>query len=106
MTASLGLSSSSSSSSSGVLLITPVFPVLSSYLTCIAIDSIFSSSCLSIDTLNNGVVVFGFLLMTSSLSLFGMDLRLTPTWSSPAALYFECWLDTELANRQRKKCGC
>jgi hypothetical protein len=29
-------------------------------------------------------------------------LSLTPT-SSPAALYFECWLDTELANRLRKK---
>ena len=33
-------------------------------------------------------------------------LELNADFTLPAALYFECWLDTELANRQRKKCSC
>jgi hypothetical protein len=49
--------------------------------------------------------------MTSSLSLLSFvmllelnaDLEAFHFFTSPAALYFECWLDTELANRQRKK---
>jgi hypothetical protein len=36
-------------------------------------------------------------------SFFEIGLSLMPTWSSPAALYFECWLDTELANTDKER---
>jgi hypothetical protein len=48
--------------------------------------------------------VFLLLLMTSSLSLSCCcRWSLTPTSSLPAALYFECWLDTELANTDKER---
>jgi hypothetical protein len=49
-----------------------------------------------------GLLVLLVLMTSSSLSLSWV-LSLTPTSSLPAALYFECWLDTELANTDKER---
>jgi hypothetical protein len=51
---------------------------------------------------------FLLLLMTSSLSLCWVFVELNADledffFTSPAALYFECWLDTELANTDKER---
>jgi hypothetical protein len=52
-----------------------------------------------------GVLLVSMVIMTSSLSwgwVLSLELNADSS-SSPAALYFECWLDTELANTDKER---
>jgi hypothetical protein len=65
-------------------VVTPVFLMLWALLLLLLMTSSLSSSCWCVLELNADLDFFFFT-------------------SSPAALYFECWLDTELANTDKER---